>query len=91
MHWLARSDNGSLTLEAAIEIAGVAEAMLAESEFSIASSVILRLVSESNSSAYDCEFVALAREQGVPLLTADRQILHDFPEVAISLEKFVRR
>jgi hypothetical protein len=34
----------SLTVEAAIEIAGVVEAMLAGSEFSIVSSVILRLV-----------------------------------------------
>jgi hypothetical protein len=34
--------------------------------------------------------VALAREQRVLLLIVDRQILHDFPEQAISLEKFAR-
>jgi predicted nucleic acid-binding protein len=33
--------------------------------------------------------VALAQEQGVPLLTADRQILRAFPKLAISLDKFV--
>jgi predicted nucleic acid-binding protein len=41
-------------------------------------------------SAYDCEFVALAHANGVRLLTVDREILHDFPEVAISLKRFVR-
>ena len=37
-------------------------------------------------SAYDCEFVALAHTDGVRLLTVDREILHDFPEVDISLK-----
>ena len=41
-------------------------------------------------SAYDCEFVALAHANGVRLLTIDRQILSEFPEVAISLKRFVR-
>ena len=41
-------------------------------------------------SAYDCEFVALAHANGVRLLTVDHQILHEFPEVAISLKRFVR-
>ena len=41
-------------------------------------------------SPYDCEFVALAHANGVRLLTVDRQILHEFPEVAISFKRFVR-
>ena len=41
-------------------------------------------------STYDCEFVALAHANGVRLLTVDRQILHEFPEVAISLKRFVQ-
>jgi predicted nucleic acid-binding protein len=81
----------SLAVEAAIEIAVLAETILAGSEFSLASSAVLRLVSASNCSAYDCEFVALAEEQRVPLITLDRQILRDFPKIAISLEGFVRQ
>jgi predicted nucleic acid-binding protein len=79
-----------LTTEGAIEIANLAEAMLAQNEFSISASAVLQLVFQSSCSAYDCEFVALAREQGVLLLTEDRQILHDFPKQTISLEKFAR-
>ena len=41
-------------------------------------------------SVYDCEFVALAHANGVRLLTVDHQILHDFPEVDISLKRFVQ-
>ena len=41
-------------------------------------------------SAYDCEFVAPAHANGARLLTIDRQILHEFPEVAISLKRFVQ-
>jgi predicted nucleic acid-binding protein len=80
----------SLTVERAIEIASLAETMLTQKECLVSSSAVLQLVSKSDCSAYDCEFVALAREQGIRLVTGDDQILHDFPKVAISLETFVR-
>ena len=37
----------------------------------------------SHCSAYDCEFVALALELEVPLVTADRQLLRSFPRIAV--------
>ena len=42
----------------------------------------MELVSKSDCSAYDCEFVALARSMGLPLVTEDRSILRDFPGTA---------
>ena len=80
----------SLTVEEAIAIANLAEAMLHRKEFTISTSAVLQLVSRSNCSAYDCEFVALAHANGVRLLTVDRQILQEFPAIAISLHEFVR-
>jgi len=80
----------SLTVEEAIAVANLAEAMLDGKEFTVSTSAVLQLVSRSNCSAFDCEFVALAHANGVRLLTVDRQILHEFPEVAISLRRFVR-
>ncbi len=80
----------SLTAEEAIAIADLAEAMLNQKEFTISTSAVLQLVSRSHCSAYDCEFVALANAEGVRLLTVDRQMLQEFPEVAISLQAFVR-
>jgi predicted nucleic acid-binding protein len=79
----------SLTVEEAFAIANLAEAMLDRNEFTVSTSAVLQLVSRSNCSAYDCEFVALAHANGVRLLTVDRQILQEFPEVAVSLNKFI--
>jgi predicted nucleic acid-binding protein len=62
--------------------------MLDRKEFTVSTSAVLQLA--SNCSAYDCEFVALAHANGVRLLTVDRQILQEFPEIAISLHEFVR-
>ena len=79
-----------LTVEEAIAVAILAEAIPDRNEFTGSTSAVLQLVSRSNCSAYDCEFVAVAHANGVRLLTVDRQILYEFPEVAISLHKFVR-
>jgi len=80
----------TLTIDAAQEIARKAETSFERREFAVSSNAVLRLVAMSNCTAYDCEFVALAREHGVQLVTVDRQILLEFPEVAISLDQFVR-
>jgi predicted nucleic acid-binding protein len=82
--------NKALTINAAQEIVRKAEASFERSEFAVSSDAVLELVARSNCTAYDCELVALAYAEGVQLVTADRQILHEFPEVAVSLEKFAR-
>lgn len=50
---------------------------------------VLDLISESNCTAYDCEFVALSQQLSIQLVTADKRLLNQFPSFAISLEKFV--
>ena len=51
---------------------------------------ILDLIANSDCTAYDCEFVALARQLEIQLVTADKQLLVRFPDCAISLEEFVK-
>jgi predicted nucleic acid-binding protein len=80
---------GSLTFEEASAVANLAEAMLDPQEFTVSTPAVLQFVGRSNCSAYDCEFVALAHSNGVRLLTVDRQILNNFPEIAVSLDRFV--
>jgi predicted nucleic acid-binding protein len=80
-----------IALDTAIEIVEKAEMQFAGREFPVSSRAVMRLVVNSRCSAYDCEFIALARDQSVPLLTVDRQLLRDFPKTAISMEKFARR
>ena len=49
---------------------------------------VLQLIAESQCTAYDCEFVALARQLNIRVVTADKQLLDQFPDCTISLEEF---
>lgn len=68
---------------------GLADQLLAGHEYSVPGERVLALVEASPCSAYECEYVALAEELGVPLVTADRQVLRAFPDQAISPKAFV--
>ncbi len=79
---------GILSLESALRIMEEATALMRGGEYEVASHQVLALVKESACSAYDCEFIALARDLGVPLVTVDRQILRKFPNDALSLDDY---
>jgi predicted nucleic acid-binding protein len=64
-------------------------AMMEETEFQVSARKVLELVSNSTCSSYDCEYVALAKQFDVPLLTKDKRILGQFPDIAIRLEDFI--
>lgn len=74
-----------LTLEQAYSVQTEAEALLADAEYEVPSLDVLKLVHESECSAYDCEFVALAKRFNAKLVTADKKVLKEFPSIAISL------
>ena len=65
--------------------------MLVDNEHAADSVRVMELVESSACSAYDCEYVDIALRLEVPLVTADRRILREFPDVAVSLETFARR
>jgi predicted nucleic acid-binding protein len=74
-----------LTFDQALAIQSEAEALLQDNEFIVTSHDVLHLVQNSECSAYDCEFVTLAQNMNVKLVTIDKKILKNFPETAISL------
>jgi predicted nucleic acid-binding protein len=80
-HWLSLDESQQIMSEALHS--------MADREYEVDSEQVLRLVTQSTCSAYDCEFVALAQELGTYLVTADKQILREFPQVAVSLAAFV--
>ena len=82
---------GFLSFEDALAIMDEATALMRGMEYEVASKEVLELVRVSSCSAYDCEFVALARHLGVRLITVDKQILREFPQDALSLTEFVAR
>lgn len=78
-----------MTVEQAVKLCEEAQSQLLDKEYMVPSSVVLPLAESSNCSAYDCEFVALARELALPLVTSDKAILRAFPKVAQSPRAFV--
>ncbi len=69
----------------ALEIAKEAEKLMEGREFMVSSESVLSLAFSSKLSAYDCEFVALAKKLGASLVTSDKQILTHFPSDTLAL------
>jgi predicted nucleic acid-binding protein len=63
--------------------------LLQGKEYSVSPRRVLELAVTSTCTAYDCEFVALAQDLDVKFVTADKQILTQFPETSIELARFV--
>ena len=75
----------SLGFEQAAAVQAEAEALLAGHEFDVDSRSVLALVRDSDCSAYDCEFIALAQQLGTTLVTMDKKLLKAFPGCAMAL------
>ncbi len=78
-----------LTLEQAYDIQTEAEILLAGNEYDVPSLDVLRLIETSECSAYDCEFIALAKRNHTVLVTEDKKILKQFPDIARSLAQAI--
>lgn len=78
-----------LALSDAWEAHELAEGLLGAHEYTVGGERVLRLVAASPCSAYDCEYVALAEDLQVPLVTSNTRVLRQFPRVATSPEAFV--
>ena len=78
---------GTLTFHQAVQLQGEAEALVSGMEYVVDSLSVLELVRDSDCSAYDCEFVALARSLEVPLASMDRKLIRAFPTVAVAIDR----
>jgi predicted nucleic acid-binding protein len=77
-----------MTLAEALDYARRAEEDLRESTRSVPTRRVLQLVDETDHSAYDCEYVALAQELNVTLVTGDQTVSDLFPDTAVLLEDY---
>ena len=80
---------GILSLDDILIIIQQAEKLLDDNEYKISSAHIMQLINSSSCSAYDCEFVALAQYLDIPLITADKKVLREFPKIAKSLDIYL--
>lgn len=75
----------TITFDQACSLQSEAESLLAGAEFEIDSSSVLELAGDSDCSAYDCEFIALAIKLNTKLVTVDKKLLRKFPARAVFL------
>ena len=75
----------AITFEQANSLQKEAESLLDGAEFEVESLAVLELVRDSDCSAYDCEFIALAMKLDTKLITMDKKLLRAFPKRAIAL------
>jgi len=83
-----RLRRGACAVADATTVMAQATELLDGAEFQVDTRRVLDLVAASTCSAYDCEFVALAQELGIPLVTSDAQVLNEFPDTAVALRSF---
>ena len=77
---------GSIGFSQACNLQAEAESLLAGAEFEVDSRAVMALVRDSDCSAYDCEFVALANQLNTKLVTQDKKLLRAFPHWAVPLD-----
>lgn len=77
-----------LMLAAAQELCGVAESVMDARTLDVQPSRVLELCAESPVSAYDAEFVALAQQFHLKLVTLDRRLTVHCPDTAILAAEF---
>ena len=73
----------------ALFIVNKAEELMKENEYQVQSRDVIELAAESGCSAYDCEYIALARDAGVKLITTDKELLKAFPDIVDHLQNVV--
>ncbi len=78
-----------LNIEEILLIIQQAEKLLIDHEYEISSAHIMQLVQSSQCSAYDCEFIALAQYLDIPLITADKKVLREFPEITHTAKSYL--
>jgi len=74
--------NGWLTENQATEALGSAEDLMEGGDYRVPAAEVLATAIASRCTAYDSEFVVLARDLGVDLVTVDGALLRAFPTIA---------
>jgi predicted nucleic acid-binding protein len=80
-----------MSLDHALLIWDNAASLARRREFSTDPRTVLELVADHSLTAYDAEYVALAKYLQVPLVTFDRKLITSATGTAISAEEFLRR
>lgn len=78
-----------IQMDAALQMQSQAEKQLAGNEYSVNSTTVLTLTEESGCSAYDCEFISIAKSLNLKLITADKKLIAAFSDVAMTAKDYL--
>lgn len=81
---------GLISFQEAVEAVQIAEEDMEGYIQSVDSQDVLNLVRQSSCSSYDCEFVVLAKSLLTFLITFDKQVLREFPDLALNPEDYIK-
>ena len=79
-----------IDLDTALQMQAQAEKQLSSNEYSVNSIAVLSLAKESGCSAYDCEFISIAKSLNSKCVTADKKLITAFPNIAMTARDFLR-
>jgi predicted nucleic acid-binding protein len=65
-----------------------AEVILLGRTVDVDSETVLQIAETSGCSAYDAEYVTVAKARGILLVTADKQLLKAFPGITAALDEW---
>ena len=80
---------GILSLKEARSLMASAVELMQGREYEVGSDHVFKWLAQTSISAYDAEYVALAEDLDVPLVTSDEGILEECPDLAVSMDVFV--
>ncbi|MEP6508333.1 MAG: type II toxin-antitoxin system VapC family toxin [Gemmatimonadales bacterium] len=72
-----------------VQVMSAAETMLSEGETQVSTADVMNIVAASGCSAYDAEYVSVARSFSIPLVTSDKRLRARFPKIAVSPAEFL--
>lgn len=81
---------GTIDLGTATAMQAQAEEQLADNEYTVNSMDVLGLSADSGCSAYDCEFISLAKSLNIKVITGDKKLIQMFPEIAMTARDYLR-
>lgn len=80
---------GAFQLDLALEHLDTAEDLIADRSYQPAPPAVLRLATGSGCSAYDCQYVQLAKDLSAELVTHDKEVIEAFPGIAVHPKDFL--
>jgi predicted nucleic acid-binding protein len=78
-----------VVLQKAYQIMDEAHRLMMDHERFVSSNLVLELVGASRCTSYDCEYIALAKEMNLTLVTFDKQVVGQFPQIAVFPQDFI--